>query len=367
MILGHAHPEVIEAVRKTVSLGTSFGAPTELEVQLAESICSLMPSIDKVRLVNSGTEATMSALRLARAYSERPKVIKFDGCYHGHCDSFLVQAGSGVATLGLPNTPGVPAEFTSHTISLPFNNIEAVENAFNRYPGEIAAIICEPVTGNMGVIIPPEDYLSELLRLAEENGGVVIFDEVMTGFRLALGGAQERFSLSAPMTCLGKIVGGGLPIGAFGGSLEVMDLLAPKGAVYQAGTLSGNPVAVTAGLKTLERLQRDEPYAELEAATQKLCRGLQQAADAAQIAVQVHQCGSMFTLFFNESPVHDFDTVKESDTQLFAKFFNGMLDLGVYLAPSQFEACFVSIKHTPAVIQETIEKAGSILMSLRGA
>lgn len=366
MILGHAHPEVTEAVLSAVRKGTSFGAPTGLEVEMAEMICQMVPSLEKVRLVNSGTEATMSALRVARAYTGRPKVIKFDGCYHGHSDSFLVQAGSGVATLGLPNTPGVPAEFTEHTLSLPFNSLSVVEEAFSEHPDQIAAIICEPVTGNMGVIVPEKSYLEGLIRIAEENGAVVIFDEVMTGFRVAPGGVQQRFGLDPHLTCLGKIVGGGLPIGAFGGKKEIMDLVAPQGAVYQAGTLSGNPVAVTAGLKTLEVLRRDNPYPALERATTRLGEGLKKAADAVGIPARVHQCGSMSTLFFNDGEISNFEDVKRSDTGLFARFFSGLLQKGVYIAPSQFEACFTSIAHTDEVIDRTIEAAAQTLQELVG-
>ncbi len=364
MILGHSHPEVVEEIQKVIGNGTSFGAPTEREVTLAEQICEMVPSVEKVRLVNSGTEATMSALRLARAYTGRNKVIKFDGCYHGHADSFLVQAGSGVATFGLPNTPGVPASFTEHTIGLPFNQIQAVEEAFLRYPEEIAAIICEPVTGNMGVIVPPREYLLRLLELAEENGALLIFDEVMTGFRLAPGGAQELFSIKPHLTCLGKIVGGGLPIGAFGGRREIMEQIAPEGPVYQAGTLSGNPVAVTAGLKTLEILQRDDPYPELDQRTTMLCEAMRSAAGAAGIGVQIHRCGSMFTMFFNPEQIRDFNDVKECSTDTFATFFTSLLEGGIYLAPSQFEACFLSTAHTDEALERTIEVTEQVLLEL---
>jgi glutamate-1-semialdehyde 2,1-aminomutase len=364
MILGHSHPEVVEAVKRVIERGTSFGAPTEREVALAEKICEMVPSVEKVRLVNSGTEATMSALRLARAYTGRNKVIKFDGCYHGHADSFLVQAGSGVATFGLPNTPGVPASFTEHTIGLPFNEIQAVEEAFLRYPEEIAAIICEPVTGNMGVIVPPREYLVRLLELAEQNGALLIFDEVMTGFRLAPGGAQELFSIKPHLTCLGKIVGGGLPIGAFGGRKEIMQQVAPEGPVYQAGTLSGNPVAVTAGLKTLEILQREAPYTQLDQRTAKLCESMRGAAASAGIEAQIHRCGSMFTMFFKSEPIRDFNDVKKCSTDTFADFFTSLLDGGVYVAPSQFEACFLSTAHTDEAIEHTVEVTKGALKSL---
>jgi len=361
MILGHAHPSVVSRLQAVASMGTSYGAPTEAEIYLAEKIAELVPSVEKVRLVNSGTEATMTALRLARAATSRPLVIKFDGCYHGHSDSFLIQAGSGIATLGLPNSPGVPPEVTEQTISLPFNRIEAVRAAFDRYEEQIAAVIFEPVTGNMGVVVPPREYLSQLVEIAEENGALVVFDEVMTGFRLALGGAQEFYSLHPQLTCLGKVVGGGLPIGAVGGREEIMDLIAPIGPVYQAGTLSGNPLAVAAGLETLRILEEEAPYSLLAKRTEALCEGLRVAADEAGVEVQVQSCGSMFTVFFNSEPVIDFESARKSDTKRFSVFFQKMLEKGVYLAPSQFEACFVSLAHDEATIAETIEKARLVL------
>ena len=357
MILGHARPEVVRAIQEITRRGTSFGAPTELEVQLAEKICSIVPSVEKIRLVNSGTEATMSALRLARGFTGRPMVIKFDGCYHGHADSFLVEAGSGVATLGIPGTPGIPDSFAERTLSLPYNDLDAVEQALERHPDQVAAIICEPVTGNMGVIVPKWQYLAELIALAEAHGALVIFDEVMTGFRLAPGGAQELFELRPHLTCLGKIVGGGLPLGAFGGRRDIMNLVAPEGPVYQAGTLSGNPLAVTAGLTTLELLSEDPPYDRLENTSRELCHGLARAAESAGVKVQIPRCGSMFTIFFNEIEPFDFASVKRSDARMFGDFFSRMLDKGVYLAPSQFEACFVSTAHTPNVVQATTQAA----------
>ncbi len=365
MILGHSHPEVVEAIRSAAGRGASYGAPTELEVRLAEKIRDFFPSIEKVRLVNSGTEATMSAIRLARAATGRPMIVKFDGCYHGHSDSLLVQAGSGVATLGLPDTPGVPPSFTEMTLSLPFNNLEAVRQAFDRHPGKIAALIVEPVTGNMGVVAPERSYLQGLLDLAEKHGALVIFDEVMTGFRVARGGAQERYGVSAPLTCLGKIVGGGLPIGAYGGKAEIMDMIAPQGPVYQAGTLSGNPVAVSAGLKTLEILERENPYPRLESVTRRLGEGLAALARERGIPLQTPQCGSMFTGFFNPEPVVDFVSAKRSDTARFGAFFRGMLQRGVYLAPSQFEAGFVSIAHGETEIDETLQAAAHAMDDLR--
>ncbi len=364
MILGHAHPEVVAAIKKALERGTSYGIPTELEVLLAEKIHTFFPSIEKARLVNSGTEATMSALRLARAYTGRPLILKFDGCYHGHSDGLLVKAGSGVLTLGLPGTPGVPSSFTEQTISLPFNNLSLLEEAFEKYPGQIAAAILEPVPGNMGVVIPERGFLERILQLGQQNGTVVIFDEVITGFRLAPGGAQEYFSLSAPLTCLGKIIGGGLPIGVYGGQREIMDLIAPQGPVYQAGTLSGNPLAVTAGLKTLEILERDKPYPGLENKTAKLCKGLAESARRSGLHLQVQRCGSMFTLFFNREPVTDFASAARSDTERFGIFFRKMLQRGIYFPPSQFEACFLSTAHRDVELEKTLNHAGEVFTEM---
>ncbi len=361
MILGHGHPEVVAAIQQAAERGTSYGASTELELLLAEKICAFFPSIECVRLVSSGTEATMSALRLARAFTGRPMVVKFDGCYHGHVDSLLVKAGSGVATLGIPGTPGIPAEFTAHTVSVPFNNLSALEAVFDRHPGKIAAVILEPVPANMGVVPPVPGFLEAVLRLAEQDGSLAIFDEVITGFRLALGGAQERYRLSASLTCLGKIVGGGLPIGAYGGKREIMQLIAPEGPVYQAGTLSGNPLAVTAGLKTLEILQRENPYQRLEKLTKRLAAGLADQAKQAGVDLQVQQSASLLTPFFTKSPVTDFEGALTAETTKFAAFFRNMLDSGVYLAPSQFEALFVSMAHTEADIDEVVTLAGKAL------
>lgn len=365
LILGHAHPEVVQAVQEAAQYGTTFGAPTEAEVLLAERICRLFPSVEKVRLVSSGTEAAMSALRLARAYTGRSKIVKFEGCYHGHSDSLLVKAGSGVATLGLPDSPGVPTKFAEHTLTIPFNDCGALQETFQKHPEQIAAIILEPVPANMGVVLPQAGFLEEILLLAERGGAVVIFDEVISGFRLALGGAQERFSLSASLTCLGKILGGGLPIAAYGGRSEIMDLVAPQGSVYQAGTLSGNPVAVAAGLKTLEILEREEPFAQLEERTEKLCQGLSLRARHAGIDLQVSRCGSMFTLFFGKERVTDFLSAKNCDSRQFATFFRKMLENGVYFAPSQYEACFLSTAHGDAEIEETLQKAESAFASLK--
>ncbi|RPJ86032.1 MAG: glutamate-1-semialdehyde-2,1-aminomutase [Acidobacteria bacterium] len=364
MILGHSHPEVVSAIQEAAERGTSYGASTELELLLAEKICAFFPSIECVRLVSSGTEATMSALRLARGFTGRPMVVKFDGCYHGHVDSLLVKAGSGVATLGIPGTPGIPAEFTAHTVSVPFNDLSALEAVFEHHAGKIAAVILEPVPANMGVVPPVAGFLEGVLRLTEKDGSLAIFDEVITGFRLALGGAQEKYGLSAPLTCLGKIVGGGLPIGAYGGKREIMKMMAPEGPVYQAGTLSGNPLAVTAGLKTLEILEREKPYERLEKLTQRLAGGLADQAKQAGVALQVQQCASLLTPFFATSPVNNFHDALNADTTRFASFFRGMLNAGVYLAPSQFEATFVSMAHTQADIDDVVSKAGEVLRKL---
>ncbi len=364
MILGHAHPEVVEAVTKAALHGTSFGAPTKQEALLAEKICRFFPSIEKLRLVNSGTEATMSAIRLARACSGRPMIVKFDGCYHGHADCLLVQAGSGVATLGLPDSPGVPESVARETLTLPFNDLPALEQAFRRYPDQIGAVILEPVTGNMGVVLPEVGFLSDLLDLCQKSGAITIFDEVMTGFRVAAGGAQERFAVSAPLTCLGKIVGGGLPIGAYGGSVDIMEQIAPQGPVYQAGTLSGNPLAVAAGLKTLEILEREQPHERLEQMTSRLCEGLRRGARKAGVPLQVHQCGAMFTAFFSQQTIRDFRTAKTTDTRRFSRFFQAMLDRGIYLAPSQFEAGFVSLAHSEEDIDRTTAAAFESLQGI---
>ncbi len=365
MILGHAHPDVVKALLKAVPRGTSYGAPTGAEVQLAEIICDMVPSIEKVRLVSSGTEAAMSALRLARGYTGRAKLIKFEGCYHGHGDSFLVEAGSGVATLGIPGTPGVPPELAELTISLPYGDLDLVRKAFQDNPGSIAAVICEPAAGNMGLILPPPEFLEGLIRLAEEYGALAIFDEVMTGFRVGPGGVQGMFGLSPHLTCLGKIVGGGLPIGAFGGRADIMGRIAPEGDVYQAGTLSGNPLAVTAGLATLRILQSGEIYPGLERKSSRLCQGLTDAAQTAGVPVQLQRCGSMFTVYFSEKPVRNFSDAKQCDLERFGGYFNGMLERGIYLAPSQFEACFVSAAHEEIDITRTLEAAEEVFSSLK--
>ncbi len=358
MILGHAHPEVIAAIREAAERGTSYGAPTELEIELAEEVIAVFPSIEKLRLTSSGTEATMSALRVARGFTGRPKIVKFEGCYHGHSDSLLVRAGSGVATLGLPDSPGVLPEVAQATITVPFNDAPALERVFNEVGSEIAAVIIEPVVGNMGCVPPRDGYLSEVRRLTAAHGSVLIFDEVMTGFRVARGGAQELYGIKPDLTCLGKIIGGGLPVGAFGGRREIMDVVAPVGPVYQAGTLSGNPLAVTAGLTTLRLLKQNTGfYAQLESATARLVEGLSEAAREAGVATVSNRVGSMFTTFFTDGPVFDWTTATRSNRETFARFFHAMLAEGVYLAPSQFEAAFVSAAHSDEVIERTVMAA----------
>jgi glutamate-1-semialdehyde 2,1-aminomutase len=363
LILGHCHPEVVEALERVLHTGTSFGASTAAEVELAERITEAFPSIERVRLTNSGSEATMAALRLARAATKREKILKFEGCYHGHGDSLLVRAGSGVATLGLPDSPGVPPSLAQLTVTVPFNDVAAVEEAFRAHRNELAAAIVEPVVGNAGCIPPQTGFLQRLRELTAGQGTVLIFDEVMTGFRIAYGGAQERFGVRADLTTLGKVIGGGLPVGAYGGRAELMDLVAPSGPVYQAGTLSGNPLAVTAGLKTLEVLRRPGAYEQLEAVSAALESGLKKAAGEAGKALTTNRVGSMFTAFFTDGPVRDFTGAKRADTAAFSRFFRGLLDRGVYFPPSQFEAGFVSLAHGDGEIRETLEAAREALRS----
>jgi glutamate-1-semialdehyde 2,1-aminomutase len=365
MILGHAHPEVIAAIRDALERGTSYGAPTELEIRLAEEVISFFPSIEKLRLTSSGTEATMSALRLARGFTGRAKIVKFEGCYHGHGDSLLVRAGSGVATLGLPDSPGVLPEVAQSTITVPFNDAAALERIFAEVGSEIAAVIIEPVVGNMGCVPPQPGYLQALRRITEQHGAVLIFDEVMTGFRVAPGGAQELFNVRADLTTLGKILGGGLPVGAFGGRREIMDLIAPVGPVYQAGTLSGNPLAVTAGLTQLRLLRQDNLYQRLEEATTRVVTGLVEAASDAGVKVTANRVGSMFTIFFTDGEVTDWTSASRSDRQAFARFFHALLNEGVYLPPSQFEAAFVSGAHSNELIERTIEAARRAFAGIR--
>ncbi len=351
LLLGHRHPEIVAALESALEIGTSFGAPTPGEIDLAEAICSAVPSIEMVRLVNSGTEATMSAIRLARAFTGRDLIVKFDGCYHGHVDSLLVQAGSGVATLGIADTRGVPKAFCDTTLSLPYNSEAAVEAAFETHRGGIAAVIVEPVAGNMGCVAPAPGFLEGLREITRREGALLIFDEVMTGFRVAFGGAQELYGVMPDLTTLGKIIGGGLPVGAYGGRKEIMQMIAPSGPVYQAGTLSGNPLAVSAGLAMLHHLKaHPEIYSQLETRAATLC-------SAAPEGVSVNRVGSMFTFFFSNEPVTDYASAKRSDTARFARFFRGMLERGVYLAPSQFEAAFLSAAHTERDIERTMAAA----------
>lgn len=365
LILGHAHPEVIAGVYFASKRGTSFGAPTWQEVELAELIKNAVPSLEKIRLVNSGTEATMSAIRLARAYTNRKKIIKFEGCYHGHVDALLVKAGSGLATFGIPASPGVPEELTAHTLNLPFNDFEKVKEVFEKFGEEIAAVIVEPVPANMGVIPPKEGFLKFLREITQQYGSLLIFDEVITGFRLGVGGAQEAYGVIPDLTCLGKIIGGGLPVGAYGGKAEIMNLVAPEGPVYQAGTLSGNPIAVAAGLATLKELLKPGTYERLNLMAELLEKGIREALEDLDLNYRLHRVGSMLTLFFTEKEVVDFETALSCDTHLFAEFWQRMLEKGVYLPPSQFEAWFVSLAHKEKEIEKTVETVYKVLKKLR--
>lgn len=354
LILGHAHPEVVEAVQNAAAGGTSYGAPSPLEIELGRLVQELMPNIEMLRFVNSGTEATMSVLRLARAFTGRKKIIKFEGCYHGHADLLLVQAGSGVATLGLPDSPGVPQATVQDTLVASFNDLDSVKALFEAWPDEIAAVIVEPVAGNMGVVPPADGFLSGLREITREYNSLLIFDEVMTGFRVHLGGAQALYDIQPDLTTLGKVIGGGLPVGAYGGRTEIMGMIAPSGPVYQAGTLSGNPLAMAAGISTLQILKRPGNWETLEQSTSQLSSGFAEAAEAASIPFQGNRVGTMFATFFTETPVTDWDSAKTSDTDRFGKFFRGCLERGVYLAPSQFEAGFTSIAHNEQVIADTL-------------
>lgn len=363
MILGHADEEIVEALAAVAANGTSFGAPSELEIELAEEIVDAVPSIEMVRMVNSGTEATMSAIRLARGVTGRDKLVKFEGCYHGHADSLLVKAGSGVATLGLPDSPGVPASLAQHTINCPFNDAAALEEIFAQHH-DIAAVIIEPVAGNMGVVAPQPGFLNLVRELTTKHGALLIFDEVMTGFRVARGGAQELYGVRPDITCLGKIIGGGLPVGAYGGSRDLMRNIAPAGSIYQAGTLSGNPLAMTAGLLTLRRLKANSIYETLEKRSARLCEGVGKTAAATGVTTTTNRIGSMWTTFFNDGAVTDWTSANQSDRVKYGRFFHAMLNQGVYLAPSQFEAAFVGIAHTDEIIDQTIAAAANAFRSM---
>ncbi len=364
MILGHAHPEVVAGLKEATERGTSYGAPTELEVELAKEVTRAFPSMEQVRMVSSGTEAAMSAIRLARGYSGRDKIIKFEGCYHGHADSLLVKAGSGATTLGIPDSKGVPSDFAQNTLTAAFNDLQSVERLIKAHGEEIACIILEPIAGNMGVIPPEEGFLAGLRALCDDKGIVLIFDEVITGFRVSYGGAQELYRVTPDLTCLGKVIGGGLPVGAFGGRKEIMERLAPSGDVYQAGTLSGNPLAMTAGLITLRVLRREGTYEQLAQKSDILCRGVREIAGEGELSFTCNQAGAMATFFFTEGPVRDFPSAKKSDTTLFSQFFSGMLNRSIYIAPSQFEALFLSVAHTEDDIGRTLEACREVFREI---
>ena len=368
LILGHAEPNVLDAILGAACNGTSFGASTPSEADLAELVLGAFPSMQKVRFVSSGTEATMSAIRLARAYTKRKYIVKFEGCYHGHADALLVKAGSGVATLGIPGSAGVPEEFIQFTVALPFNNLSVVEHAFQKFKHQIACVIVEPVVGNMGCVPAADDYLVGLRMLTERERSVLIFDEVMTGFRVAYGGAQELYNIRPDLTTMGKIIGGGLPVGAYGGPKEIMDMVAPLGPMYQAGTLSGNPLAMAAGCAMLKQLRdrKDEIYPRLEKLSADLVDGVASAAKEAGVALCHNRVGSMFTWFFNPGPVTDWDSASKSNTEAFGKFFRSMLDSGVYLPPSQYEAAFVGAAHTEEDVQRTVAAAKQAFAAVRG-
>ncbi|MBI5640105.1 MAG: glutamate-1-semialdehyde 2,1-aminomutase [Nitrospirae bacterium] len=364
MILGHSHPVVVKALKKAVERGTSYGAPTALEIELAELVIGLYPSMDKVRMVNSGTEATMSAIRVARGYTGRDKIIKFEGCYHGHADGLLVKAGSGATTFGVPDSPGVPKSYAQNTITLPFNNIEALKKTIEKEGKSIACVIIEPVVGNIGCVLPRPGFLETLRKLTKKAGIVLIFDEVMTGFRVSFGGAQAYYGIRPDMTCLGKVIGGGLPVGAYGGKKEIMAMVSPEGPVYQAGTLSGNPLAMTAGIATIRELSKRGIYKNLDAKSVLLEKGLADAAKRAGVSTRFYRAGSMFCTYFTDTEVYDYPTAKTSDTKKFSRFFSEMLLRGVNLAPSQFEAGFMSLAHSDRDIEKTVKAAYEALKKI---
>ncbi|MGA2464797.1 MAG: glutamate-1-semialdehyde 2,1-aminomutase [Thermodesulfobacteriota bacterium] len=355
MILGHAHPRIVAALKMIATKGTSFGAPTPLEVELAIKVKKAFPSMELVRMVSSGTEAVMSAIRVARGYTGRDKILKFEGCYHGHGDSLLVKAGSGATTLGIPDSLGIPGDLAKLTLTALYNDLESVKVLVRQYPGEIACIIVEPIAGNMGVVLPERGFLEGLRKICDEEGMILLFDEVITGFRVAYGGAQELYGIKADLTCLGKIIGGGLPVGAYGGKEKIMERVAPLGGVYQAGTLSGNPLAMTAGIETLELLKSKKIYQDLERKTSYLTENISISAEEKGIPLSINYTKGMFTLFFAEGPVRDYRTAKMSDMNRFAKFFIEMMEQGIYLPPSQFEACFISLAHTQKDLDKTIQ------------
>jgi glutamate-1-semialdehyde 2,1-aminomutase len=364
MILGHAHPAVVEAVVEASRRGFSFGAPTQAESELAKLVIECVPSVEMIRFVNSGTEATMSALRLARAYTGRNKIIKFSGCYHGHADMLLVQAGSGVATMGLPDSPGVPAETTMHTLTAAYNDSAAVEQLFREYAGQIAAVIVEPVAANMGLVLPAPGFLEQLRELTQRDGALLIFDEVMTGFRVALAGMQGRVGITPDLSCFGKIIGGGLPVGAYGGRRDIMQLVAPVGPMYQAGTLSGNPLAMAAGIATLTELRKPGQYEKLEQKSQLLGEGIARAIHDTKTPARIQRIGAMFCLYFTSEPVTDYAGAKRTDTVRFGRYFREMLARGVYLPPSQFEACFISLALEDEMIAETVQAVETVLREI---
>jgi glutamate-1-semialdehyde 2,1-aminomutase len=364
MILGHAHPKIVAALKKAIARGTSFGAPTSLEVELASKVKKAFPSMELVRMVSSGTEAVMSAIRVARGFTGKAKIIKFEGCYHGHGDSLLVKAGSGATTFGIPDSLGIPEDLAKHTLTAFYNSLESVKALVNQYPEQIACIIVEPIAGNMGVVLPERGFLEGLRRICDEKGILLIFDEVITGFRAAYGGAQEIYKIKADMTCLGKIIGGGLPVGAYGGSKAIMEKVSPLGGVYQAGTLSGNPLAMTAGIETLQLLKSKKVYQNLEKKTLYLTERISECAEDRGIPLSLNRATGMFTLFFTEGPVTDYRTAKMSDTKRFAQFFIEMMNQGIYLPPSQYEAWFISLAHTQKDLDKTIEACNAALKKI---